>query len=78
MSMTPFEIRLELLKMAKEMLAEDFYSKRDQVNNTWQTQCEFANTRGAEIPAHPDYPLFPTETQVIEKAAVLNNFVSQR
>ena len=35
-NMTPFEIRLELLKMAKEMLTEDYYGKREQVSNDWQ------------------------------------------
>jgi len=29
-NMTPFEIRLELLKMAKEMLSDDYYGKRQK------------------------------------------------
>ena len=32
-NMTPFEIRLELLKMAKEMLTEDYYGRREQISN---------------------------------------------
>jgi len=32
-NMTPFEIRLELLKMAKDMLEEDYRSKREQISN---------------------------------------------
>jgi len=27
-NMTPFEIRLELLKMAKDMLGDEYYGKR--------------------------------------------------
>ena len=30
-NMTPFEIRLELLKMAKEMLEQDYYGKRELI-----------------------------------------------
>ena len=30
-NMSPFEIRLELLKMAKEMLVEDYYTKKEQI-----------------------------------------------
>ena len=28
-NLTPFEIRLELLKMAKDMLNDDYYGKRE-------------------------------------------------
>ena len=56
-NMTPFEIRLELLKMARDMLNDDYYGKREQI-------------------AHPGYPLFPSEQEVINKALTLNGFVS--
>jgi hypothetical protein len=29
MSMTPYELRLELLKMAKDMLTDDYYGRRE-------------------------------------------------
>jgi len=34
-NMTPFEIRLELLKMAKDMLSEDYHGKREVISNDW-------------------------------------------
>ena len=77
MSMTAFEIRLELLKMAKDMLVEDYYGKREIISNQWQTQIESARLKGGEPPAHPGFPDYPTEAQIVQKANELNNFVSQ-
>ena len=53
MSMTPFEIRLELLKMAKDMLTDDYYGKREVISNGWQTQIETARLKGETPPNHP-------------------------
>lgn len=77
MSMTPFEIRLELLKMAKEMLTDDYYGKREVISNNWQTQIETSRLKGETPPSHPGFPEFPTESEIVKKAAELNNFVSQ-
>ena len=75
-NMTPFEIRLELLKMAKDMLTEDYYGKREQVSNDWQVKVESARHAGAQPPEHPGFPAYPTETDIITKAQTLNGFVS--
>ncbi len=76
-NMTPFEIRLELLKMAKEMLEQDYYGQREKVSNEYASKCDFAKMNGQPIPEHPGFPAFPSEEQVIVKATTLNNFVSQ-
>ena len=76
-NMTPFEIRLELLKMAKEMLEQDYYGQREKVSNEYASKCDFAKINGQTIPEHPGFPAFPSEEQVIVKATTLNNFVSQ-
>ncbi len=75
--MTPFEIRLELLKMAKDMLADDYYGKREVISNEYASRCEVARIHGTEIPAHPGFPPYPSETDIIAKANALNGFVSQ-
>lgn len=75
-NLTPFEIRLELLKMAKEMLTEDYFGKREVVSNDWQTKVESAKINGGTIPDHPGFPAYPVETEIIAKAQVLNGFVS--
>ena len=77
MSMTPYEIRLELLKMAKDLLTDDFYSKKEMVSNQWQTQVSAAQIAGTTSPEHPALPPFPTEAEIVLKAEALNNFVSQ-
>ena len=46
MSLTPFEIRLELLKMSKDMLVEEYYGKREQITNDWQIKVESARHAG--------------------------------
>lgn len=75
-NMTPFEIRLELLKMAKDMLSEEYYGKREVVSNDWQVKVESAKINGGTVPEHPGFPAYPNETEVIAKAAALNGFVS--
>ncbi len=75
--MTPFEIRLELLKMAKDMLTEDYYGKREIVSNEYSTRCEVARIHGTEVPTHPGFPAYPSEADIIAKANALNGFVSQ-
>ncbi len=76
-NMTPFEIRLELLKMAKDMLEQDYYAKREQVSNEYATKCEVAKIHGHEIPVHPGFSAYPPEADIINKAQTLNGFVSQ-
>ena len=75
-NLTPFEIRLELLKMAKEMLTEEYYGKRDQISQDWQVKVESAKLNGQQIPDHPAIPPYPTEIDVINTAQSLNGFVS--
>ena len=75
-NMTPFEIRLELLKMAKDMLTEDYYGKREVISNDWSTKVDVAKVNGGSIPDHPGFPPYPTETEIISKAHTLNGFVS--
>lgn len=76
-NMSPFEIRLELLKMAKDMLTEDYYGKREQLSNDWQVKVENARHAGSVPPEHPGFPTYPSEAEIIAKAQLLNGFVSQ-
>lgn len=76
MSKTPFEIRLELLKMAKEMLETDYHSQRDRLSSEWGMKAGMAQEKREELPPYPIIPPFPTASDVIEKAKVLNMFVS--
>ena len=77
MSMTPYEIRLELLKMAKDMLTDDYHGKRDALQQQWHTQVDAAKIAGTQSPDFPALPPFPTEEEIVKKAEALNQFVSQ-
>ena len=75
-NMTPFEIRLELLNMAKDMLSDDYYGKRESISNQYASQCEYAKLNGQPVPDHPGFPPFPNESEIVTKANALNGFVS--
>lgn len=76
MNKTPFEIRLDLLKMAKDMLEQDFFAKRDEISSDWHMQVDAANRENKTPPAHPGFPEYPSEVEVIKKARKLNEFIS--
>ena len=71
MSLTPFEIRLELLKMAKEMLASEFHAKLDHEMQRYHVQSEDARVNGAQRPVMPECPAY------FDESKELNSFVSQ-
>ena len=74
--MTPFEIRLELLKMARDMLYDDYNAQRDRLSQDWNVKCDTAKAKGEVPPEHPALPAIPTEQDIITKAQTLNGFVS--
>ena len=76
MSKTPFEIRLELLKMAKEMLESDFFSTKERLQQEWQAKVARSNDTNSPLPEHPTIPPFPSASDIIDRAKALNMFVS--
>ena len=79
--MTPFEIRLELVKLAKDMLSEEFQSKRSLVEQDWCNQVAVAMNKQAAnpetpLPETPKFPTYFTENDIVERASVLNEFIS--
>jgi hypothetical protein len=75
-NMTPFEIRLELLKMARDMLYDVYHAETNRTQETWHMQCETARNKGETPPEHPGLPTIPSESDIINKAQTLNGFVS--
>ena len=79
MSTNGYEIRLELLKMAKEMLEQDWHAQRDATLTDYHTKVAFAQGSGSTlVPCMPTFKPFPTEAEVIAKAKTLNEFINQR
>jgi len=74
MSKTPYEIRLELLKMAKEVLFEPIYQKRQSLSDEYHAKLTDANRATASYPTMPD---FPSSTDIIQKAEELKKFIDQ-
>lgn len=75
-NMTPFEIRLELLKMARDMLYESYHAEKDRLSQDWQIKCDTAKAKGEVPPEHPALPTIPSEQEIITRAQTLNGFVS--
>jgi hypothetical protein len=71
MAKTPYEIRLELLKLAKDILTEPIVSTRD--NLMQQYYIERQPNDNAKLPTLPDYP---SSVDVIKEAEKLNAFIS--
>jgi hypothetical protein len=85
MSIHGFELRLELLKMAKEMLEQDWHAQREITQTAWEQEVNLAQIKAQakdslvdKIPTAPTFKPFPTEEEIIKKAKVLNEFISQR
>jgi len=74
MSKTPFEIRLELLKMANEILAAPVFQKRQALTDEYHSKLTDANRADVPFPTMPD---FPSSTDIVAKAEELKKFVDQ-
>jgi hypothetical protein len=74
MSKTPYEIRLELLTLAREILQTPIHEKRSHLANEYHSKLNDAN-RG--ILPYPTLPDFPSTTDIIAKAEELKKFVDQ-
>ena len=74
MSKTPYEIRLEILKMANEILQTPIYQTRQALTDEYHSKLTDAN-RGTV--AYPILPSFPSSTEIVAKAEELKKFVDQ-
>ena len=79
MSKTPYEIRLELLKLANEILLTPVYQTREAKLQEWQASREVYSNETAprDLKPFPTLPDFPSTTEVIAKAEELKRFVDQ-
>ena len=74
MSKTPYEIRLELLKMANEILATPIHQTRVALSDEYHSKLNDANRGTLPYPTMPD---FPTSTDIVVKAEELKKFIDQ-
>jgi hypothetical protein len=79
--MTNFEEnkhRLELIKMARELLNEEYINRRAQDHNRWLAESDVMwRTKRVKLP-YPPFASYPTDEEIVAKATVLYNFVSTK
>jgi hypothetical protein len=68
-------IALEILKMARELVLNEYTDRRAQDHNKWLADFEsvWKNTR-VRLP-YPDIPPYPTETEIVKRAQTLMDFI---
>jgi hypothetical protein len=74
MSKTPYEIRLELLNLAKEILSTPVHEKRNKLSDEYHSKLTDANRDSLPFPTMPD---FPSTTAIVAEAEALKKFVDQ-
>jgi hypothetical protein len=68
--------KLELLKMARQLLNEEYINRRAEDHNKWLADCDEAwRTRRVKLP-YPPFAPYPTEEQIVAKALALYNFIN--
>ena len=72
---SPYEIRLEVLKLAQDAQMQHYEANRERIINNWQVAVETARMNGQEPPAMPDLPAFPTEEKIVKKAQFLGEYI---
>jgi len=82
MALTPFEIRLEVLKMAKELLVEEYHTQRTALEQEYYSKAEaeknaMLQDKAFVLPNFPKMPDFPNEKDIMKKAKHLNEFISK-
>lgn len=66
-----FEMKLTILKMAGDMLHNEYVDKKSQNHNQWLIHNEVMwRTQGVKIP-YPAFPPYPSQEEVLKKAEVL-------
>ena len=71
-----YMIRLEMLKRAQTTLDTEYQKKCDMIRTDWNNKTVVAISSNEIIP-EPELPPIYTMEQIVEKAKVLNDFVSQ-
>ena len=77
MSKTPYEIRLDLLKLANEILTTPVHSGRDSLMQKFHASREtfVGETAPREPMAFPELPQFPSSEDILKEAEKLKAFI---
>jgi hypothetical protein len=77
MNKTPYEIRLDLLKLANEILSIPVHNNREAAMQKFHASREtYVGEAGPRDPLpFPDLPAFPSTEEIVKKAEELKKFV---
>ena len=67
--------RFELIKIAREILNEEYLNKRAEDHNKWLAENDLAKLHKRLRVPYPPFVQFPTEDIILEKARALYAFV---
>lgn len=69
--------RLELLRMARDMVINEHIDRRAEMHNRWLAESdELWRTKRLRLP-YPSIPPYPTDTDIVSRANTLLSFVEQ-
>lgn len=68
-------LNLELIKISKDMLVDQYIDKKTQNHNKWIVESEYWWKLNKTILEYPQFPPYPTEKEIIERAKIFKEFV---
>jgi hypothetical protein len=68
-------INLEILKMAKEIVINEYVDRRAQIHNEWLAKSEELWQKSKQRTRYPDIPPYPTEIDIVSRAKVMYDFM---
>ncbi len=75
MNHTDEKMLLEILRMARELVINEYTDRRAQDHNTWVFQSQNLWATQRTVLKYPDIPPYPTERDIIERAQMLLKFL---
>jgi hypothetical protein len=72
------DMNVKLLEIAKELLILEYTDKKAQDHNRWVIESEKAWRTSRTKLEHPEFPPFPTEAQILDKARSLMTFLENK
>lgn len=65
----------EVLKMARDLVINEYTDRRAQLHNEWVSKSRLFNKSGGVLP-YPEIPPYPTELEILDRAQSLLNFLN--
>jgi len=75
-NMNPFEIRLEILKMARELQMDQYFAQREMITLNWENEKCKKEKHYSEEPLV--YPSMPSSEDILTRAKELYAFVQEK